>query len=226
MSSPTGETTQKDTPLTVVPSPLDMPGAQQAVIPAIVNPDARSRDFAEAKPQAPEAKPESPLATDERNELERLRAIHADEKKWEKRAKENFEKATKLDNIATAFGQPDAKAFDPQAELALLRKELSDERTATTRERIARTTGVPISQVNGGDEASMQASAEDALAWAKGLAKQAGVPLAAPAANVTSTEVPTGPKQIESRDQLKSMTPQQITAAYKAGQLDNLMGKS
>lgn len=227
MSSPTGETTQKDTPISVTPSPLDMPGAQSATIPAIVNADARSLDFAEAKTTTPAAPaPATALTDDERNELERLRAVHADEKKWEKRSKENFEKATKLDAIAESFGQPNAKEFDPQAELQKLRDEIQTERTQGVRERIARETGVPPSHIHGTDEASMTASATAALEWAKGLTKQSGVPLAAPAATVTSNEVPTKPQQIQSRDDLKTMTPQQILAADKEGRLDFLKGKS
>lgn len=72
----------------------------------------------------------------------------------------------------------------------------------------------------------MTASATEALNWAKGLTKQNGVPLAAPAATVTSTDVPQGPKQIQSRDDLKTMTPAQIRAAHQSGQLNHLLGKA
>lgn len=205
-----------------------MPGAQSATIPAIVNTDARSLEFAEAKtttPAAPASAPEA-LTDDDRNELERLRAVHADEKKWEKRSKENFEKASKLDAIAQSFGQPNAKEFDPQAELQKLRDEIQTERTQGVRERIARETGVPPSQIHGTDEESMTASANAALDWAKGLTKQSGVPLAAPAATVTSSDVPTKPQQIQSREDLKTMTPQQILEADRTGRLDFLKGKA
>lgn len=226
MSSPE---TPKDTPLSVTPSPLDMPGAQSATIPAIVNTDARSLEFAEAKtttPAAPASAPEA-LTDDDRNELERLRAIHKDEQKWEKRAKSNFEKASTLDTITQALGQPNAdEPVDPLAELAKLREDLESERTERLREKVATTTGVPVSQIHGSDEGSMTASADEALSWAKEFIKQSGVPLAAPAATVTSTDVPTKPQQIQSREDLKTMTPQQILEADRTGRLDFLKGKA
>jgi hypothetical protein len=42
------------------------------------------------------------LTADEREELAKLRAIHRDEQKWERRAKENFEKAKRLDELELA----------------------------------------------------------------------------------------------------------------------------
>lgn len=210
------------------PSPLDMPGAQVSTVSVVAGPDGIP-----AKPKAPApvpAQPEAPaadgLSLEDRNELERLRAIHKDEQKWEKRAKENFAARQQLDKLAEALGgrPEEGQPFDPQAEISRLRAEIDAKDAVAMRERVARTTGVPPSQIHGTDEASMTASANEALAWAKDFIRQQGVPLAAPAANVTSNQAPhdNGVKQIQTRDELKNMSSAQVMEAYRNGQLANL----
>lgn len=217
-----------DIPAQMNPSPANMPGADKAIPPATQTVPAKADD-----------KPVAPAATDangdgETVEIGRFKAVQKIARDLEKTAKDNKSDADAYRKIMAALGGEggeEAAPADPMKAIADLRTELSSERTERLREKIAHDTGVPISQVSGADEETMKATAEAANTWAQAkvneLLKQAGVPLAAPAANVTSTDVPgaQSTQQIQSRDQLKTMTPQQITAAYKEGRMDKLLGK-
>lgn len=229
---PSEQDSRQDTPISVTPNamPQTLPSGPQAV----TDPNSPSLTVAETassaktEPKQPvEAAPKGDAITaDERTELEKLRAIHADEKKWEKRAKENFDARKQLDNLVKALGggdgTPDA-APDPLAEIAKLRAELASKDTEATRERIARETGVPPSQVTGADAEAMQASANSALEWAKQFAAAAGRPNAAPASSVTSNQAThdNGVKQLSKSD-LQGMSSAQIMEAYRNGQLSGI----
>lgn len=140
-------------------------------------------------------------------------------KKNEARAKENADKAKRLDEIEEASKTELQKLQD---RLTQAEAEADEARTEKLRSDIARETGVPAELIHGTTAEAMHAAAEAALAY-KGSAKP---PIAPPANIVTSDGKPPKVDQITSRDELKSMTPQQILAAEKAGRLDGLMGKS
>ena len=172
-------------------------------------------------PSAPATPVEGDLDADEREELAKLRAIHRDEQKWERRAKENFEKAKRLDELELAKKLVEERLI-AERDQALATAE--SERTERLREKISRETGVPPERITGATEEAMRADAENALAWAKDFAKKTNGPVGAPAAAVTGDgKGPQAPAQL-SRDDLKRMSSQQILEAEKAGQLNYLKG--
>ncbi|OYN80480.1 hypothetical protein CG716_09875 [Mycolicibacterium sphagni] len=204
-----------------------MPGAPAAAPAAPAEPT-------KAEPKAPEASTtqSDQLTASERAELDRLRAVHKEEGKWENRSKAN---AKKLRDLAVELGVDPAEFnpsdFDPKAELGKLREDFNAERTARLRAEIARTEQVDPDVLTGNTEEEMRAAAqrhktlvakavEDALAAAGKTP-----PSAAPASTVTSSERIEGPTQV-TREELKGMTPQQILAADKEGRLNQLKGKS
>lgn len=194
----------------ISPSPADMP-------PVITAPAAETP----TETPEPEAPAEGTLTPDEREELAKLRAIHKDEQKWERRAKENFEKAKKFDEMELAKKSVEERLI-AERDAALATAEA--ERTERLREKISRETGVPPDRITGSTEDEMRADAESALAWAKEFAKKNNGPVGAPAAAVTGDgKGPQAPAQL-TRENLKSMTPQQILEAEKAGRLDALKG--
>jgi hypothetical protein len=171
--------------------------------------------------EIPEAPADGTITADEREELAKLRAIHKDEQKWERRAKENFEKAKRLDELEMAKKSVEERLI-AERDQALATAET--ERTERLREKISRETGVPPDRITGATEDDMRADAENALSWAKEFAKKTAGPLGAPAAAVTGDgKGPQAPAQLN-RDDLKRMTPQQIIEAEKAGRLDYLKG--
>lgn len=160
------------------------------------------------------------LTADEREELAKLRAIHRDEQKWERRAKENFEKAKRLDELELAKKSVEERLI-AERDAALEQAKL--ERTERLREKISRETSVPADRITGDDEDAMRESAESALAWVKEFTKNHG-PVGAPASAVTGDgKGPQAPAQLAEAD-LKSMTPQQILEADQAGRLNKLKG--
>lgn len=173
------------------------------------------------------------LANDERAELERLRAIHKDERRWEKRAKENFTAAERwrkfIEDAAGTSGQ-EADEFDPQAELNKLRKDIEDERTERTRVEVARTKGVDPKYVSGATIEEMNASADDYMqdmqARIDAALKKATSPVTESTSTVKSGDRVEGPKQITTEAELKKLSPEEQQAAYKDGRLDRLLGRS
>jgi hypothetical protein len=112
------------------------------------------------------------LTAEERAELDRLRAIHADEKKWESRNKANL---GKLRDLALELGVSredfNPAEFDPRAEFNKLRAEIESERTERSRVEIAAAVGVPKELIQGKTADEMQASATALLEWAKANGK-------------------------------------------------------
>ena len=157
----------------------------------------------------------------EREELARLRAIHKDEQKWERRAKENFEKAKRLDDLEMAKKSVEERLI-AERDAALATAE--SERTERLREKISRETQVPPDRITGSSEDDMRESAESALAWAKEFAKKNGNPLGAPASAVTGDGKGPQTQPQLTRADLKNMTPQQILDADKSGRLATLKG--
>lgn len=197
-------------------TPNDMPGA-----------------VTEPGEPTPETRPEAPqnevFTAEERQELEKLRAARVEERRWEKRAKENFDDANKWRELLEKTGADKKSDFDPRAEIDKIRAELTSERTERLRTEVARTTGVDPDDIKGNTEEEMRASAER---WQQRFnarleeaMKSKTAPAAAPAAEVTTDAKVTGPKQITTHDELKSLSPADRMAAYKDGRLDELMGK-
>ena len=141
-------------------------------------------------------------------------------RKNEQRAKENADKAKKLDEIEEANKTELEKLLDraEKAETALT-KAKADAMRATK----AAESGVPVGLIYGNTEEEMDAAVQAAKAWVDSQAKP---PLAPPADLVTSNGSAPKADQIRSRDELKSMTPQEIIAAKKDGRMDELLGKT
>lgn len=141
-------------------------------------------------------------------------------RKNEQRAKENAAKAKRLDEIEEASKTELQKLLEraekaEKAAAQALSDKLRAEKSAAS--------GVDVELIHGSTEEEMDAAIEKAKRWADSLAKP---PIAPPANLVTSDGKAPKVNQITSRDELKSMTPQQIVAAKKAGRLDELLGKS
>ena len=193
------------------PSPASMPAAIN------VEPETPT----EAVTSAGES--DGTLTADEREELAKLRAIHRDEQKWERRAKENFDKAKRLDDLELAKKSVEERLI-AERDAALATAE--SERTERLREKISRETRVPPDRITGSTEDDMRESAESALAWAKEFAKTTGTPLGAPPSVVTGDgKAPQGATQL-TRTDLQKMTSQQILEADKQGRLDYLKGRN
>lgn len=211
------ETAQPSESSGTAPKPTDMPGA----IPT---------EHADPNPVAPEGEQPEPEG-EGLSELERLtralggpeglRSILQEERRWERKAKALQDKARKFDEIEESKKSLEERLISERDDT---KRQLEAERLERQRERIARETGVPPEQINGSDEDAMRESAEKALAWANSLRKaQAGS--APPASTVTGDgNAPSKPGQIMTREELKSMTPQQILAADKEGRLDQMKG--
>lgn len=177
-------------------------------------------DDAPAPPAADEqqhVEPAAETAPDLAAEVAKWKALS---KKNEQRAKENAEARKRLDEIEEA-SKTETERFRERAEAA--EKEAKQARADAMRAKKAATSGVDEDLIHGDTEEEMDAAIEKAKKWAESLAKP---PIAPPANIVTSDgKAPKG-DQIRSRDELKSMTPQQVLAAEQAGRLDELMGKS
>lgn len=202
-------------------TPNVMPGATQA------------EPVAAAEPQevAPEvAGPPDGMSTEDRAELARLRDLHKDEQKWRREATKNFADAQKLRNLIEQVGGDSKESeFDPQKEFQRLRDEVAQERTARTRESVARTEEVSPEILIGDTEDQMRESAARYKAQVEAAVQKAlsgRKPAAAPAGDVTSNGKVAGPNQIQSQDDLKNMSPQEIMTAQKEGRLDHLLGKT
>jgi hypothetical protein len=202
------------------PTPNNMPGAEpKAEAPKVEAPKA------EAVPPAV-----NDAAADDAAELARLRKIHADESKWEKRAKQNFEDAEKLRELMKTLGGEKSTEFDPKAAFDALNAKLEAAETARVRAEIARTEKVDPEFIHGTSEEDMRASAqryrEAVNAAIEEALKAKNVPAAPPASTVTANGKITGADQITSRDQLAKLSPAERLKAYQEGRLDGLMGKS
>jgi len=203
------------------PTPNDMPKAAQAEAP-------------KAEPAEPQANPEpvkpEGLPAEDAAELARLRRIHQDESKWEKRAKQNFEDAEKLRELMKSLGGEKNTEFDPKAAFEALNAKLEAAENARVRAEIARTEKVDPAFIHGTSEEDMRASAqryrEAVDAAIEEALKAKNVPAAPPASTVTSNGKIVGADQITSRDQLAKMSPADRLKAYQDGRLDSLVGKS
>lgn len=199
------------------PTPNSMPGAEAP----------KAEPAPKADPPTVEAPSEG--ISGDAAELARLRKIHEDESKWEKRAKQNFADAEKLRELMKSLGGEKNTEFDPKAAFEALNAKLEASEIARLRAEVARTEKVAPKYVQGTTEEEMRASAQEYLADVQQLieeAKAKNSPAAPPASTVTSNGKIAGPDQITTREQLKTMKPAEILAAQKDGRLDSLMGKT
>lgn len=189
---------------TPIITPNDMPGAS----PAPEDP----------APAAPEAEAPRTATDEEPVDEAKWRALV---KQWKTRAQENFEKAKKFDETELAKKSLEERLI---AERDSARAEAESARQERLREKVARETSVPPEQIHGDSEEAMRESADKALAWANSL-KKSTTPATPPASVVTGDgRPPSAGAQIQSRDELKNMTPQQILQADKDGRLNQLKG--
>lgn len=214
------------------PTPNAMPGATPPASPDAAKSEPKAKP---AEPASSQHKPvaEAGLPDAEKAELERLRAIHKDETKWEKTAKVNKDAAPKMRALAELLGiEPDQygllpEEFDPKTEFSKLRDEVTKERTERLRSEVARTEEVDLDVIFGSTEEEMRESARKFNAAVEAAADKKAkgrAPAAVPASEVTSNGKVAGPDQIQSRDQLKTMPRDQIIEAHKTGRLDQIAG--
>lgn len=89
-------------------------------------------------------------------------------RKWEKRAKENSEKAKAFDDAQEANKSDLQKAKD---EAAALKKQLADYKAKAVRDearaKVAQETGVPAALIKGADEDEMRDFAQKLAEWKK-----------------------------------------------------------
>lgn len=140
---------------------------------------------------------------------------------WEKRAKENAEAAEKLAAIEEASKSEleklteraaAAEARAAQIELANIRNEIALEKGLTPSQ---------AKRLVGGTREELASDADELLADLK-----VSKPSTAPSSDAQGKQgEPVGQvKQITSRDQLKSMSPEQIVEARNEGRLQTLLG--
>jgi hypothetical protein len=204
-----------------------MPGAQPSEAAADV------KETPTETPPASEVKAGKPdestgFTPEERKELERLRAVHKDERKQEQRAKENFDDAERWRQLAKTIGGGESKDFDPKSAIEALNAKFEAAEQGRIISEVARTEGVDPDIIHGDTEDAMRESAQRYKAKVEAaveLALKGRAPAAAPASEVTSNGKVDGPRQITSRDELKNMSPKERLDAYKDGRLDELTGK-
>lgn len=147
----------------------------------------------------------------------------AEARKWkelsrknESRMKENAEKARLYDEAQeqgkTELQKAQEAAAKAEARAAAMEAE-------AMRAKVAAATGVDADLLSGSSEDELRASAERLLAW-----RAAQVPKGAPAsdAGVRGDEIRAA-KQL-TREDLKTMSAEQINQARRAGQLNDVMG--
>jgi hypothetical protein len=223
---------QQDTPLSVTPSPMQMPGAAAAMnapqqtmhapkeMPVLPNQQDTSKD-----------KPEGEKPAVDADALQaRADGLQTLARKFEQSAKDNQSDAEAFRKLQDLFGsgKDGGGQVDPIAEIAKLRGELDSERTERVRAEVSRLTGVPPSLIVGADADAMAVSAQAALEWGNTLGgKAVGVPAVAPVNVVNSDGKPGAgkPQQITTRDELKGMSSAAIMEAYNNGQLDKMLGR-
>lgn len=157
-----------------------------------------------------ETEPETP---DLSAEIEKWKALA---RKNEARAKDNAEKAKRLDELEEANKSELQKLQD---QLAAAQKAAQDAEVGRLRASIAARHGVPEPLLTGTDEESLEASAKVLLDFRGGAPKAPSPEGQGKVGEPISGNV----KQLTDSD-LESMTPAQINAARRAGQLDQLLG--
>lgn len=163
--------------------------------------------------QVSEAAAEKEQAKDWEAEAKRWKALS---RQNEARAKENAEKARLFDEHEEQNKTELQKALDRAAKAEDRVKALE---AKATRAQVAAAKGVDVDLLSGSTLEELETSAERLLAW-----RGAQIPKGAPASDA-------GPRGDEirsikqlTREGLKTMSPEQINKARRAGQLNEMMG--
>lgn len=220
-----------------MPSPNDMPGADKE--PAVdtqeptqlVDNSTDSRDASD-DPDGLDA----PVVTDPEAEISRLRNLVRRNRKWEDKARQNADKARKWEENADKVKQLEemqaatrSKEETLQAERDRLQQELAAERLSAQRNAIAAETKVPARFITGSTETEMREAADEYYEAREReieeRLKALGVNPAAPASSVTSDGRPVQVRQLQRAD-LTNMSRKEVLAAEKAGQLDEMLGRT
>lgn len=210
-------------------TPNNMPGAQQVSPSGQEDESLPPRDDApdETPEDTPSGKPEDPMA-----ELERLRAIHKEERKWERIAKQNRDKARMWEENQDKVRQWDeleaknrTELEAAQARIAELEARDKEYSMQQLRSKVADEVGVPARYAVGNTEDEMREAAEqykaDRAREIEDELRRRGVNPAAPASTVTANGNPAKIPQLD-RSALQDMSTKQIMEAYREGKLDDL----
>ena len=174
--------------------------------------------------------------TDAAAEVHRLRNLLRRTRKFEDKAKQNAAKAQlwdqNADKVKNWEEHEKATLSETQrlaAERDEARKELENAKLDALRTRIAAESKVPERFVTGRTETEMREAAEEyneaREREVEARLKALNINPAAPASAVTSDGKPNQVKQLTRAD-LTTMSPQEIIAADKNGQLDELKGRA
>lgn len=219
-----------------MPTPNDMPGADTGAAVDVVEPTQDTIDVSSREvPDDPDGL-DAPVVSDPEAEIARLRQLVRRNRKWEDKARQNADKAKKWEENADKVKQwEDAQAASRSKEEALtaerdkLAQELAAERIANLRNKISAETKVPTRFLTGDTESEMREAADEyndsREREIEDRLKALGVNPAAPASAVTSDGKPVQVKQLTRAD-LNSMSRKEILAAEKAGQLNELLGRT
>lgn len=163
--------------------------------------------------QVSEAAAETEQAKDWEAEAKRWKALS---RQNEARAKENAEKARLFDEHEEQSKTELQKALDKAAQAEARVKALEAQ---ATRAQVAAAKGVDVDLLSGSTLEELETSAERLLAW-----RGAQIPKGAPASDAghRGDEI-RSIKQL-TREDLKTMSPEQINQARRAGQLNEVMG--
>lgn len=141
-------------------------------------------------------------------------------RKNEERAKENYEKAKRFDELEES--KKDELQKEREAREELQRKLDERDKSDAAREakdRIAKEYGVPAEALRGSTEEALEEHAKTL----QPLFKKDPAPSSNGQGKVGDKI--SGKEQITSRDELSTMTPEQIEQARNEGRLDQLLGK-
>ena len=141
-------------------------------------------------------------------------------RKNEDRARENAEKAKRLDELEEKSKSEIQKAIEARE---AAEKRASSLEVKVLRASIASAKGVDADLLTGSTEEEITVSADKLLAW-RGPETPAGPPASTSSSDAGKKgDLIEGVKQL-ARDDLKGMTPTQINEARRAGKLNQIMG--
>lgn len=173
-------------------------------------------------PVDPGTEPQEPTDTETVDWEAKYKEMQKHSREWEKRAKAAEPAAKKLADIEEASKSELEKA---QAALAAVQRDVAEKEAAALRAQVALEKGLTPSQAKrlvGASREELEADADELLADLKASKS----PVAPTPEGQGKQGEPVGQtKQITSRDELKSMSPQEIVQARKDGRLDGLLGK-
>lgn len=173
-------------------------------------------------PVEPETDPQEPTDAGTVDWEAKYKEMQKHSREWEKRAKAAEPAAKKLADIEEASKSELEKA---QAALAQVQKDAAEKEAAALRAQVALEKGLTPSQAKrlvGSSREELETDADELLADLKASKS--------PAAPTTEGQGKQGEpvgqtRQITSRDELKSMSREEIVQARKDGRLNGLLGK-